>query len=69
MAVIVVHANVIVVPYIYMTGVYGSDSIDSDQELYVVEKRALENLCSSIVRPCSCTKYGTWYITSMKQVA
>ena len=31
-------------PYIYTTRVYASDSIDSDQELYVVEKRALENL-------------------------
>ena len=50
------------------TGVYASDSIDSDQELYVVEKRALENLCTSIVRPCSCANYGSWYIASMKQV-
>ena len=50
-SVIVVYANVIVVPYIYTTGVYASDSIDSDQEPYdyVVKKKALESQCSSIV--------------------
>ena len=42
--------------------------LDSDQELYVVEKRALENLCTSIVQPRFCANYESWYIASMKQV-
>ena len=66
---IVLCANVhVVVWYVYITGVYASDSIESDQKLYVVEKWALENLHSSIVRPCSYVNYETWYIASTKQV-
>ena len=50
------------------TGIYASDHVENDQEIYVVKKRTLENLCSSIIPPCSCANYGTWYIASIKQV-
>ena len=50
-------------------GVFTGDSDPSDQEMFIVEKKAFKHLCDSLVRPCSCHfSVAPWKLDKVVQV-
>ena len=54
--------------YTLHTGVYTGDVTPEDQQLFIVERRAFVELCSSLVHPCSCWNTAFWRLQSVMQV-
>ena len=51
------------------TGLYTGDSGPSDQDMFIVEKKAFSGLCDSLVKACSCHwEPAPWRLAKFIQV-
>ena len=51
------------------SGLYTGDTTPEDQQLFVVERRAFTDLCTSLAHPCTCHSTAMWRLQSTIQVS